>query len=147
MTLCVSIPQAVSTIAIAKGSIEDFTKSMVVSIPQAVSTIAIRRCRSSKNSFVDVSIPQAVSTIAISLQRAHFNTKPVYCFNTASGKYYCNYSKKELREALGFCVSFNTASGKYYCNFLFGLLFIVSQILVSIPQAVSTIAMLHLWRV
>ncbi len=65
MTLCVSIPQAVSTIAIAKGSIEDFTKSMVVSIPQAVSTIAIRRCRSSKNSFVDVSIPQAVSTIAI----------------------------------------------------------------------------------
>ena len=41
LSIKVSIPQAVSTIAIAKGSIEDFTKSMVVSIPQAVSTIAI----------------------------------------------------------------------------------------------------------
>ena len=47
--------------------------SATVSIPQAVSTIAIIIIDANKNSDVDVSIPQAVSTIAIAGL-----TKPVF---------------------------------------------------------------------
>ena len=62
----VSIPQAVSTIAIESKKMEGGATGYLVSIPQAVSTIAIKRfwgvfsCKNDK-----VSIPQAVSTIAI----------------------------------------------------------------------------------
>ena len=63
----VSIPQAVSTIAIDPITMmKVMTNRPSVSIPQAVSTIAIKRfwgvfsCKNDK-----VSIPQAVSTIAI----------------------------------------------------------------------------------
>ena len=60
-----------------------------VSIPQAVSTIAIREKGLVFKPIGLVSIPQAVSTIAIvtimSLLRI-----VMAGFNTASGKYYCN---------------------------------------------------------
>ena len=60
------------------------------------------------------------------------------CFNTASGKYYCNqYFYCSLQEVLS---CFNTASGKYYCNSEFLLASIMMPFNVSIPQAVSTIA-------
>ena len=61
-------------------------------------------------------------------------------FNTASGKYCCNvieYAKKH-----GFKNCFNTASGKYCCNLLSSLVIILTIRLVSIPQAVSTVATL-----
>ena len=59
----VSIPQAVSTIAILLLCDKELGWA-IVSIPQAVSTIAIDLCMG--NSVVNtVSIPQAVSTIAI----------------------------------------------------------------------------------
>ena len=59
------------------------------------------------------------------------------CFNTASGKYYCNFTDKKV--AYQKINSFNTASGKYYCN-LNLVLVAVTSTKVSIPQAVSTIA-------
>ena len=64
-------------------------------------------------------------------------------FNTASGKYCCNWGKAS-EAVTGFSgpeFSFNTASGKYCCNQskegknFFG---VFSK--VSIPQAVSTVA-------
>ena len=59
-------------------------------------------------------------------------------FNTASGKYYCNMTK--VNSLKKFFVCFNTASGKYYCNSKAGGRTLVDRP-VSIPQAVSTIAM------
>ena len=58
-------------------------------------------------------------------------------FNTASGKHYCNFNEVEhyFVETDGF----NTASGKHYCNTYVGLFAAPAQT-VSIPQAVSTIA-------
>ena len=40
---------------------------------------------------------------------------PIYSFNTASGKYYCNGTGISFDDA-GIANCFNTASGKYYCN-------------------------------
>ena len=59
-------------------------------------------------------------------------------FNTASGKYYCNLlpSPRSFATISGF----NTASGKYYCNHMVLVYQMVCISLVSIPQAVSTIA-------
>ena len=109
-----------------------------VSIPQAVSTIAIDEENVSKNIFLAVSIPQAVSTIAIGLQ---INTELFLSFlegfNTASGKYYCNLSR--IWKLQSFVCCFNTASGKYYCN-QYLILWGGNTLWVSIPQAVSTIA-------
>ena len=111
---------------------------MIVSIPQAVSAIAIRvpELAPSPKAW-EVSIPQAVSAIAI----LWCNNRRYYgeCFNTASGKCYCNSNKKQylVRSIVGvsipqavsaiaimvfescrekFEASFNTASGKCYCN-------------------------------
>ena len=72
----VSIPQAVSTIAIVSTG-DDNLLVYFVSIPQAVSTIAMQRktCREFKN-FGPVSIPQAVSTIAISISFIKFVVPP-----------------------------------------------------------------------
>ena len=139
--------------------------SLRVSIPQAVSTIAILNSLYSKKELREglVSIPQAVSTIAIwePTQNSYydivsFNTASgkYYCnvvltmvvvvvvvgsFNTASGKYYCN-GRSVMTFIIVMGSSFNTASGKYYCNNReledLGTPFEV----VSIPQAVSTIA-------
>ena len=39
----------------------------------------------------------------------------LWCFNTASGKHYCNETM-ELTLINTTFVSFNTASGKHYCN-------------------------------
>ena len=86
------------------------------------------------------------------------------CFNTASGKYYCNSIEKvrpflpsvcqhvsipqavstiaifvvRANVRLAITVSFNTASGKYYCNLALAGQRPYTE--VSIPQAVSTIA-------
>ena len=65
------------------------TDTYIVSIPQAVSAIAIdaiNRLTSSYN--VEVSIPQAVSAIAI--QEVELFADKSVSFNTASGKCYCN---------------------------------------------------------
>ena len=59
-------------------------------------------------------------------------------FNTASGRYYCNFFSDETAEKIAYG-SFNTASGRYYCNgdgANSGTRFMP----VSIPQAVGTIA-------
>ena len=138
---------------------------ILVSIPQAVSTIAIDHLHYSNDKALEgfntasgkyycnssifpigsyavpgpVSIPQAVSTIAM-FQKLEQEGVEV-SFNTASGKYYCNWSighnlhhcdgvvsipqavstiaillhmQGERAETSG--VGFNTASGKYYCN-------------------------------
>ena len=87
---------------------------MIVSIPQAVSTIAIDVISIKKyGKVIKVSIPQAVSTIAITILLLLPLLRIVFCFNTASGKYYCNaYSAYTIVAHL----RFNTASGKYYCN-------------------------------
>ena len=61
----VSIPQAVSTIAIYNEYVKDAMKYLAVSIPQAVSTIAIARRWKEVHKAILVSIPQAVSTIAM----------------------------------------------------------------------------------
>ena len=136
---CVSIPQAVSTIAITCFRQCYACSFLEVSIPQAVSTIAICYCITSDNfaserfntasgkyycNVIDgitvakfdrpVSIPQAVSTIAM-VGRNSIETDSLEGFNTASGKYYCNWTqfsatKQQLK------TGFNTASGKYYCN-------------------------------
>ena len=60
-------------------------------------------------------------------------------FNTASGKYYCNYIKHN--ESVHLSWGFNTASGKYYCNVVVASFNEGDYFDVSIPQAVSTIAM------
>ena len=86
-----------------------------------------------------VSIPQAVSTIAIEYRTAYWAWKEG--FNTASGKYYCNLTCTKQHVKL-VSYSFNTASGKYYCNFSKSELLDGLAWCVSIPQAVSTIAIL-----
>ena len=60
------------------------------------------------------------------------------CFNTASGKHCCNEVQYEgfYQEGVN---SFNTASGKHCCNPKNQLLEHIN-VLVSIPQAVSTVA-------
>ena len=82
----VSIPQAVSTIAIK--FYRKNRRQFLVSIPQAVSTIAMRDSFISTE-LTSVSIPQAVSTIAIKELKAN-GYHIIVSFNTASGKYYCN---------------------------------------------------------
>ena len=64
---------------------------LVVSIPQAVSTIAIciEKLTMLDINCVMVSIPQAVSTIAIDNYDGYLHYSQD-SFNTASGKYYCN---------------------------------------------------------
>ena len=61
----------------------------------------------------NVSIPQAVGTIAI-LISIMILERLQQRFNTASGRYYCNYRVVHNGENLLVC--FNTASGRYYCN-------------------------------
>ena len=58
-------------------------------------------------------------------------------FNTASGKYCCNF---KLADTESNSDSFNTASGKYCCNKLQQLKETSGVKIVSIPQAVSTVA-------
>ena len=62
-------------------------------------------------------------------------------FNTASGKYCCN-SNKALEYIEEKYYSFNTASGKYCCNQPNVAGKELEVDLVSIPQAVSTVATL-----
>ena len=61
------------------------------------------------------------------------------CFNTASGKHYCNgYGLPYFVDTYH---RFNTASGKHYCNKqTYTGSILQSCCFVSIPQAVSTIA-------
>ena len=59
-------------------------------------------------------------------------------FNTASGKYCCNLPCITIH--FGHLLRFNTASGKYCCNRDLLLSQIKQSRLVSIPQAVSTVA-------
>ena len=60
------------------------------------------------------------------------------CFNTASGKYCCNLPEQETPGI--YFIGFNTASGKYCCNFISLFYLLGGKLLVSIPQAVSTVA-------
>ena len=61
-------------------------------------------------------------------------------FNTASGKYYCNKGKSAKFKGFNGLERFNTASGKYYCNSRISVVGMFIEEHVSIPQAVSTIA-------
>ena len=85
----------------------------MVLIPQAVSTIAIEYniCTWYRYSR-GVSIPQAVGDIAI-LMAVNYMPLMMKCFNTASGKCYCNVQTLYILTDL---YRFNTASGKCYCN-------------------------------
>ena len=66
-----------------------------------------------------VSIPQAVSTVATFITSLGGQER-YYSFNTASGKYCCNWtSSSPLINSLS-TASFNTASGKYCCNAIIG---------------------------
>ena len=66
---------------------------MLVSIPQAVGTIAMLTRSGQPNvTGKEVSIPQAVGTIAIMSSFLASMFSIAACFNTASGRYYCNYS-------------------------------------------------------
>ena len=61
---CVSIPQAVSTVATLE-KLKGFLPKHLVSIPQAVSTVAtLLELELLQCEFLHVSIPQAVSTVA-----------------------------------------------------------------------------------
>ena len=64
------------------------------------------------NGLVKVSIPQAVSTVA-TCNLADLVLDYRSGFNTASGKYCCNF---ESMVTFDLPESFNTASGKYCCN-------------------------------
>ena len=64
---------------------------MIVSIPQAVSTVATKAYRLSTYGAIRVvSIPQAVSTVATEVDETSGKAN-LSGFNTASGKYCCNY--------------------------------------------------------
>ena len=89
-SLLVSIPQAVSTIAIVVPELSLLFGDTGVSIPQAVSTIAILLFLLLHTKLImKVSIPQAVSTIAINEKHERM-VSISRSFNTASGKHYCN---------------------------------------------------------
>ena len=87
-----------------------------------------------------VSIPQAVSTVATNevwwRVRIHYPS-----FNTASGKHCCNvYKPLDANIRLA---GFNTASGKHCCNLKKIKQLGIEYDVVSIPQAVSTVATLQ----
>ena len=112
-----------------------------VSIPQAVSTIAMKW-----KLLVMAKATQLGFNTASGKYYCNFIWDPVQkqvllqCFNTASGKYYCNDGDTAL---VALQQGFNTASGKYYCNTEELIQKARERMeLVSIPQAVSTIAML-----
>ena len=68
-------------------------------------------------------------------------------FNTASGKYCCN-EKTSVPRVPTISRSFNTASGKYCCNQISIIVrSVLTIIMVSIPQAVSTVATLKVVEV
>ena len=62
------------------------------------------------------------------------------CFNTASGRYYCNFTGFKTIIVIVMALSFNTASGRYYCNVRRALIAKRREEVVSILQAVGTIA-------
>ena len=67
-----------------------------VSIPQAVSTVATQVTIGSQPlQFLMVSIPQAVSTVA-TYKKVKLLFLTLRSFNTASGKYCCNYEAIQL---------------------------------------------------
>ena len=110
---CVSIPQAVSTIAIEVFGTANFS-SVIVSIPQAVSTIAIATAVVMFGGmFVWVSIPQAVSTIAI----VSFDVRDAESYSVSIPQAVSTIAiwGKASEAVTGFS-GFNTASGKHYCN-------------------------------
>ena len=64
-------------------------------------------------------------------------------FNTASGRYYCNWLTP-VQPTSYKLHSFNTASGRYYCNERRKSMKGTSTQKVSIPQAVGTIAIIRI---
>ena len=58
-------------------------------------------------------------------------------FNTASGRYCCNFNGVKYADKV---LSFNTASGRYCCNIKDCYPLWRQSIIVSIPQAVGTVA-------
>ena len=116
-TLSVSIPQAVSTVATLKGGVYAEEVLSRVSIPQAVSTVATCICSGSIAS-VDgtVSIPQAVSTVAttkgsMDLRLLKLGVSIPQAVSTVATK----WKESKLPQQMS---RFNTASGKYCCNYL-----------------------------
>ena len=112
LKIFVSIPQAVSTVAIFFTRLQCIIWE-VVSIPQAVSTVAMRGSSLIVIYFYKVSIPQAVSTVAI------FTTVKI---TLASGVSIPQaVSTVAIPEGFdltrtGLTAGFNTASGKHCCN-------------------------------
>ena len=103
----VSIPQAVSTIAIADSSFEHYT-DLKQSFNTASGKHYCNRVRSvifMHPGFGLVSIPQAVSTIAINIRSSVFDCF-YNSFNTASGKHYCNPKKQLLVKSADFANAF-----------------------------------------
>ena len=82
-----------------------------VSIPQAVSTIAIQKFQHMLT--FGQRFNTASGKYYCNLEIRTFLSAAL-SFNTASGKYYCNLQK--LLKTKGLVNGFNTASGKYYCN-------------------------------
>ena len=86
----VSIPQAVGTVATHMKRLQLLVLSHV-SIPQAVGTVATKSARGSNYVIPMVSIPQAVGTVATFNKVVATNCNDSVCFNTASGRYCCNW--------------------------------------------------------
>ena len=88
----VSIPQAVGTVATIPRVLVLSWLDCRVSIPQAVGTVAtmLEPVIKVKEDYI-VSIPQAVGTVATQLLHVQFVLMQIRCFNTASGRYCCNY--------------------------------------------------------
>ena len=123
-----SIPQAVSTVAnkmLEEKEPEDF---WIISILQAIGTFTL---------FFSFSPPFGQGLEMCGPHR-RFSAISHPSSHIASGKYCCN-SFLVCSLTIRFCNSFNTASGKYCCNDK-SVTYYVFYRMVSIPQAVSTVA-------
>ena len=68
-----------------------------------------------------VSIPQAVGAVATAVVLGAFYQPNENSFNTASGRYCCNFVNSD-RSVASIQACFNTVNGKYCCNYLLAML-------------------------
>ena len=85
-----------------------------VSIPQAVSTIAIsKNFESIDSAYLSFNTASGKYYCNFAAKSWAMLLSTALSFNTASGKYYCNWKASPAEQQ---AAGFNTASGKYYCN-------------------------------
>ena len=112
----------------------------LVSIPQAVSTVATFVSKSLDSIIYILSFNTASGKHCCNFITLIQSKERCLCrFNTASGKHCCNLGYRLQHQDCLLSTCFNTASGKHCCNRLRSKMQFKMQ-LVSIPQAVSTVA-------